>query len=444
MAKPIYTRAHITREFAEALVKDHGGQHGAVRAILKDCRDRLGKVPSFQAVRMWIQDGLKSAPTMLDPAREELVNQILNVIDEANVPAEAVRVEGARLRSGFHEVITKDGEGNPVITKSRSKNVSVVLSPSWQDGPRWPVVQPAKPVRIGATPRGKHTRTGKSIVVISDTQIGFLRDIDTNEMVPIHDPAAIDLALQIVADEQPDQIGYVGDFLDLPEMSRWLQVAEFSRTTQPALDEGFKILSQFEAAAGPREKRLPTKFVAGNHDRRLREYCQVNAKAAFGLRPAQTTPDSWPDLSIPHLLRFKELGIEYCGEYPGGEWWLTPNLVVRHNPESRDAYAASVSVIAGHTHKIDRTTYSGRTHNGQEKRTLFEIGCLCSLDNYPDKASLMATRVPSNRGFVKNWAQGFAIVHLDDDGDYHVEQIEVMRSKSGLKVIRPNGRRYAA
>ena len=240
-----------------------------------------------------------------------------------------------------------------------------------------------------------------------------------------------------MADLQPDQIGYVGDFLDLPEMSRYLQNEEFWRTTQPSIDEGYKILAQFEAAAGPDRER--TIFIAGNHERRLQESVLQNItgpRSIFGrllrlLRPGPTSV-------APHLLRFEELGIEYMGEYPGGEWYITPELVVRHNPESRTAYAASV--IAGHSHHVKRETYSLRTPQGPMHQTLWEIGCLASLDNYASRGSLVSTRVPSNRGFVKDWAHSFAVVTVTPELDHAVELVEYIGR--GQAIFR--GKRYVA
>lgn len=341
------------------------------------------------------------------------------------------KIDHVRVRSGYHEGLTKGPDGEPVVTHLRSKHVSVMLSPAWDEGPKWPVIEPAKPVKVSnPTPNRKNQSALKTIVVISDVQVGFLRDIeDASRLVPMHDPAAINVALQVVAELQPDQLVYVGDFLDLPEMSRWLQLPEFQRTTQPAIDEGGKILAQFEAAAGPH--RLPTQFIAGNHDRRLREYVVTNAKASYGIRPAQLADELEPPdagNTIPWALRFKKLGIEYVGEYPGGEFWITPRLVVRHDPKAKDAYDASV--IAGHSHHIKRETFTRRTPSGPVHHTLYEIGCLCSLENYGDKNSLMATRVPSNRAFTKDWAHGFAVVYVDEDGTFTVDQVEINNGKA--------------
>jgi hypothetical protein len=433
----------MTPELAESLIAEYGDGRAAARAIQPKCRGGEGEIPSVNAIYLWINRAsrgeLKGQKSLIDPAKEDKLNQIRNALDEANIPIESIgSISHVRVRSGYHEGLTKDEDGNPVVTHLRSKHVSVMLSPAWEKGPEWPLIQPAKPVIIKNPTRASRAKETalKTIVVLSDIQVGFLRPVDDPaSLVPMHDPAAIDVALQIVQDLQPDQIGYVGDFLDLPEMSRWLQHEEFWRTTQPAIDEGYKILAQFEAAAGPRENREPTQFLAGNHDRRLREYVVKNARAAYHLRRAQETPETWPDLTIPRLLRFDDFGIEYVGEYPGGEWWVTPKLVVRHNPTGKHDYDASV--IAGHSHHIGRESFTRRGPQGSSTNTLWEIGCLCSLENYADRRSLLATRVPSDRGFVKNWCQGFAVVYVDKEENFTVDQVEI---HGGRAIYR--GRQY--
>ena len=441
----IYTASDITLEVAQDLLARYGTSIAAARAIHDKCRTREGGRPTVNAVEIWIRRGARGERTktqpqqLFEPAEADKLNQIKNALDEANIPIDAIgSISHVRVRSGYHEGLTKNPDGEPVVTHLRSKHVSIMLSPKWAEGPAWPLVQPAKPVTIRnpAKARQKARNGLKTVVVLSDFQVGFLRSIeDPAAMVPMHDPRAIAVALQIVEDLGPDQLVYVGDFLDLPEMSRWLQHEEFWRTTQPAIDEGYKILAQFEAAAGP--DRAPTKFLSGNHELRLREFILKNARAAFNLRPAQETPESWPDLTVPRLLRFDELGIEYVGEYPGGEFWINPRLVVRHNPEHKAAYDASV--IAGHTHHIRRETFTRRTPEGPKAHTLYEIGCLCSLENYSDKRSLLATTVPSNRSFVRDWAQGFAVVYVDSDQRFSVDQVDIY---NGVAFYR--GKRYSA
>ena len=56
-------------------------------------------------------------------------------------------------------------------------------------------------------------------------------------------------------------------------------------------------------------------WLAGNHEERLPNYLMDNARAAFGLHQAGDT-EGWPVLSVPHLCRFEEQGVEYLPGYP--------------------------------------------------------------------------------------------------------------------------------
>lgn len=425
----MYRRRDFTRQLCEDLVSKHGTMLNAARHIAEQCIDRHGRPARVNAVRQWIQEEMASGNEANREASERLskAERIVSLLERSGFSVDDVG-EIKKIRLGSHRGFIKNANKEIEYTHDLPAD-SIIFTPAWEQGPKWPVVQPAKPVSIKPVAYQPRPRIGRTVVVIPDVQCGFLRPLDDPaNLVPIHDREAIDVALQIVADIQPDQLVHVGDFLDLPEMSRWLQHEEFWRTTQPAIDEGHRILREFEAAAGPRERRAPTAFIEGNHDRRLREYCLKNARAAFHLRPAMSTPADWPDLTVPHLLLFEELGIEYCGAYPGSEYWITPSLVVRHNPEKKDAYEGSV--IAGHTHRIRRETTSRRTSFGTAHRTLYEIGCLCRIDTYNDPRSLMRTSVPSDRGFVTGWTQGLAVVHVDDDGHFTVEQIEIINGKA--------------
>jgi metallophosphoesterase superfamily enzyme len=296
-------------------------------------------------------------------------------------------------------------------------------------------VQPAKPVVVNykaptiIIPKGLQT-----IIVLPDVQFGFLRRVDTGEMLPMHDEAAIDVAAQLVGHIRPSGLVHVGDLVDFSEMSRYLQVEEFFRTTQPALDAAYAWLAKLEAVAGKRKIR--TRFVAGNHEKRLSEYVQTNARAAFRLRPAMSTPTDWPDCSLPRLLRFDELAIDYAGEWPGSEVWLVkdgPNpLVVMHDPKPKGIIYASV--IAGHTHKVSSLTHAVRSpHGGHLTFTHYEIGCLCSLETNPDKLSLQRTRVPSDRGAVSGWSQGVALVEILEKTGQH--QLTFIPIKNGSAMF---------
>ena len=458
-----FTRCTMTEELAKQLTEAHGGILQAAKAIHSQCRTAHGGIPSVNAVRQWIgeaSNGLNKNPTIYDAAESDKINQIKNLLDEANISVDSIgRIDKVKIRSGFHEGLTKDANDEPVVTRLRSKNATIVLSPKWEEGPAWPVVQPAKPtvVKYAAPPTIIVPRGLRIEVVHPDTQGGFQRVLDsrefdgrkeTYELQPIHDERAVDVAIQITAAIQPDGFTHVGDLLDFSEFSKYIQVEEFWRTTQASIDWGHQYLANVKSAMGaPRKRNGKTvakkcRLVDGNHDwRRLAVYVQQNARAAFSLRPAMSTPESWPDLSFPHLLRLDELGFEQCGMWPGSEAWLVEGkhaLVICHDPKKKGVYQASV--IAGHTHHHRENTFTVRTPFGYQTFTLYEIGCLASLERIKAKGAIQRTRVPSDRGFVSDWTNGLAVVEiLEDTGQHRIEFIPIL---DGIAIYR--GQRFEA
>jgi len=75
-------------------------------------------------------------------------------------------------------------------------------------------------------------------VVLADPQIGYGKNHITNALDPFHDRAALDVALQITRQINPDTVVINGDWLDMSEWSdKFTREPGFFFTTQPALFE---------------------------------------------------------------------------------------------------------------------------------------------------------------------------------------------------------------
>ena len=109
--------------------------------------------------------------------------------------------------------LVKDDNGDAQVIDM--SGASVILTPSWETGPAWPVVQPAPPQVIRPLKASKPSRAEKLAVILPDPQIGYRRDDETGELDPFHDEQAISLAMQVVRDLQPDKVVNIGDTLDL-------------------------------------------------------------------------------------------------------------------------------------------------------------------------------------------------------------------------------------
>lgn len=302
--------------------------------------------------------------------------------------------------------------------------VGVQLSPAWEAGPQWPVVQPAKPcvVRHPSTPK-RVENLGRVTVLLPDPQIGYRR-LDTGELVPMQDERAIATALDVTCAAKPVRVVWLGDTLDFAEWSsKFLVLPEFVLTTQPTVDRGHRFLADTLAAAGPQCEEAD--LLEGNHDNRLPNAIARNAMAAMRLRQANA-PQSWPVLSLPHLLRLDELGINYVAGYPAGRVKLADAhgtqapLYALHGERidvTKQAKAERISTVQGHAHHVavHTVTYDGGSGQPVDVEA-WSLGCLCRRDG----------AVPSTKGGtdvrgrpverVESWQHAVGVLTETDDG----------------------------
>ena len=327
------------------------------------------------------------------------------------------------------------GVGKTFVAKHRIRighdwetpsNVSV-------SAPLWNPVQNARPTVVNPTTFKPLKNSGwKTAVILPDPQIGF-RLYDDGTVDPFHDEKAMNVALQIVSYEQEqngvDQVVNLGDFLDLPSQGRFAQEATFANTTQLAIDAGHLFLARQRASAPNAQIVL----VEGNHDRRLQNFVEVNALAAFGLKRAQA-PESLPVMSLPFLLRLDELNVTYIDSYPAGKHWVTDNLraihgnKVRSNGSTAAAYTNDmphISTVFGHTHRLEIQSKTTWDRVGKIRSMAISPGCLCRVDG----------AVPSVNGSIgidgrpaqefENWQQGVAVIKYKDSGEFFVDLVQI-------------------
>jgi hypothetical protein len=345
----------------------------------------------------------------------------------------------------YWEGFYKDNEGEA----HKVDQVRVVLSPTWESGPEWPVVQPAAAVEVRPVfPRAVGGVVGESdrrvTVILPDPQIGYLR-ISDGEMVPTHDEKAMAVALQIVAAAQPDRVVNLGDFLDLAEWSsKFLIAPEFVLTTQAAVDRGHRFLAEQRAAA---PARAVFDLIPGNHDDRLGIAVAKNALAALRLRRANA-PETWPVLSLPNLLRLDDLDVNYAGPYPAGKLKLADAhgeqtaLFAKHGEfldMTKQAKASRVSTVQGHSHHdlVSTETFEDEDGRGFEVQA-HSLGCLCRLDGAVP--STKGARGDDGRPYRRreSWQHSVGVLTETADGWW----LEHVRIHDGRALW--NGRRFDA
>ena len=365
-------------------------------------------------------------PSEVAQRAKDRLGKIADLLERSGIdPADIGKVQQVKISSW--EGLTKNEDGEPVITPL--EGASIVLTPTWEDGPAWPVIDRATKVPVSLPKPTKRKSKTKTAVILPDVQFGFRRDIDTAELDPFHDEQAIAAALKVVQAVDPDLVVNLGDFLDFAQFGTYEQEAGFALTVQPALDRAHRFLAEV-ATAAPRAKQV---LLEGNHDRRLQRAIVRNALSAFGIRKANA-PETWPVLSVPNLLRLDELGVEYVGGYPAGIYWLNDRLACIHGSKVRSSGSTAalvvdderVSTVFGHVHRIELAYKTRRVRAGARTSLAASPGCLCRIDG----------AVPSTKGStdplgrpvpaVENWQQGVGVVTYEDgDRPFALELVPI-------------------
>jgi hypothetical protein len=335
------------------------------------------------------------------------------------------RVEKVNLwQMGY---VDKEGE-------AQSHDLSgLSLIPHGWDGPEWPVVQQAAPTKIVYGKRPQPKAGSRVTFIYPDQQVGFWfvdngQDI---ELIPMHDPVAIACAHNVARLVKPWRTVNLGDALDMSEWSsKFVVYPEFANTTQRSLDYLHADLATQRAIVGPDGEVW---LFAGNHDDRLGLAVARNAKAALRLRQANT-PESWPVLSMRHLLRLDELGVGYVDGYPAGRKKLADGhgrqapLYAIHGEKLdmiKVAKAERQSFVQGHTHRVGLDTQTYEIDGQAVEVEAWMLGCLARTDG----------AVPSTKGAVgddgrplvrhESWQHACGVLTEFDDGGWQLEPVRI-------------------
>lgn len=390
---------------------------------------RLGDSPEI--IRKRLNTNQDNAEKVLvgEQAREEYHKLLDEAITNANINPSSVA--GFTVGGGFHESFIKNSENEIEYTRQlKNQRISIKVEPRDFE-PQWNLVAPPlgeiKPIK--KIKRGRDEKS-KVCVILPDPQIGF-RKFRDGSSDPFHDVRALNVAMQIVAEVQPDKIVWLGDFLDLPMFGKYEQSADYAHTAQMAINYGYKLLAKCRATVPGAEIVV----IEGNHDRRIEKSLERNCMSALGLRQAEVDNlKEFPTFSVPHLLRFNELDVEYIEGYPAGRYWINKRLQCIHGRLVRQAGSTAAAVVKeettstvfGHIHRIEQAYITQNEYDGGRSRLAHSPGCLCRIDGAvpsTKNSSDLEGRPVLN---YENWQQGMSIVNYEDgDGSFNLENIYI-------------------
>lgn len=370
-------------------------------------------------------------------SRHKILGSIAELLEKKNIDISEI---GDIKKVSIYQSLIKDENGDAQIHDL----TAIQFSPSWEEGPKWPVVQQGPQIQLQKTTTKPKEASGfKTCVVVPDIQFGFYRNFD-GTLEPTHDEKCISILISMIKSIKPDSIVCVGDNLDLPEMGKYVTYPAYAQTTQASIDRATMFCAQMRNAA-PDAKII---WLAGNHEERMPKYLVQNAGAAYGLRKGNT-PESWPVLSVPYLCRMDEYKIEYRPGYPAADFWINNKLRIIHGDRVKSGGSTAhvylnnekSSVIYGHIHRIETAFKTREDFDGPRTIMAASPGCLARIDG----------AIPSTRGGVdldgrpltryENWQQGVGVVTYEDDNE-HKFSYEVATIYDGWTMFR--GKEYKA
>jgi len=219
------------------------------------------------------------------------------------------------------------------------------------------------------------------------------------------DRKAESCALQAIQHVKPDAFVNLGDVGEWSSVSPWrykkikrpplayvcADLKKDIEAVNAGLDKHDKVLDE----VGCKERHL----IEGNHEIWVDNFCVEY-------------PDM-PQFQIETALRLNERGYQY---HPYGEYVPFGNLWAYHGGHWSTKYHSArhiqelgASVIYGHYH--DQQTSKAPTLGGYHGA--WSIGCICEKDKM------------FNRGRPVRWSHNFAVVHLEKDGTFHVDVVEI-------------------
>jgi len=237
-----------------------------------------------------------------------------------------------------------------------------------------------------------------------------------DQQAPYYDENLHYLFCGWLEENEPDEIVFLGDTVDYPEISRHRLDPENTATVNECTQSGYDLLRGVrQSAPNARIRKL-----AGNHDERLRNILldKPSVQPLYGAKQADSPEEQGAvALGLPFLLRLDELDIEYIdpkGAYDLAQINLSDKLAVRHGWIARQGSGASAlatlehlgySVIVGHTHRqsiIYKTTHD--IDGAITTLTAAEAGCMCpNFTPLPD------------------WVQGWTTVTTHPDGMFRLD-----------------------
>lgn len=226
--------------------------------------------------------------------------------------------------------------------------------------------------------------------------------------IPYEDKRAYELMLAVAKDVDPDEITILGDYADFYCLSAWGKEPGYNQVLQEEVCEVIERLKELNRLF-PNAKKI---YIEGNHEYRLARYINRNC------------PDLYGVVDVKIILELSVLDYHFIPYGPYQKYnILDSKLIARHEPLAGGKHVAQAtaekamhSVIFGHTHRIQEAQVVAM--NGENYRGI-------SSGWLGDSSSDVMQYVKSHH----QWAQGFSVVSVLNDGTWFNQLIHIIDYK---------------
>ncbi len=222
--------------------------------------------------------------------------------------------------------------------------------------------------------------------------------------VPFHEPKPLEIAISYGKKQKVNGLFLGGDAQDCAAVSFWVtgRKREFDR--EFASFVSFLDLLQYEF---PKQKKV---YKAGNHEYRLPRYYQTRAPELIGLPLAAM--ETLLDLEGRDIDLVEHKQITLAGKLPILHGHEIPHMSRAVNPARGLFNKIKSWGMCGHCHT---TSQHNETNIQGTNLTTWSVGCLCDLH-------------PDFNPYANNWNWGFALINVEKNGDFEVENRRILPS----------------
>ena len=365
-------QAYIDLGYSNAEIVRRLGEKG-----IETSRNSLNR-----AKRRW---GMAKEPMNFERPGSTISADTAEVISEAvedlTTPEEAVEQRGLSLDEWeIYDVTINEWDGmradDQGILKQRQMKIKLRRIVPLE------IIAPARlPAKKFEMPRRRKStdRNPRFVVLVGDQQ------------APYHNKKLHKTFCAWLDEWRPDEGVLIGDTIDFPDISRHPDNPEQDATLQECIDSGYEILYEYRESS----EKTHWQKLSGNHDERLRRATIDQFRKAYNIRRGKLPEEAAesPLLTVPHLLRLDELGIDYIdpdGDYEQAQVKLSPYLAARHGWIARKGSGASAlatlehlgySVVVGHTHRQSLVHKTRHDINGELATfAACETGCMAEIE----------------------------------------------------------------